>query len=66
MPIFQKSVARDRNLLLLRLLHFCNNDDPEPGNRLYTSDIVLEECKCSFLQSFTPFENLCIDESLIL
>lgn len=65
-PIFQKSMARDRYLLLLRLLHFCNNDDSKPGNRLYKLDMVLEEFKCSFHQSFTPFENLCIDESLIL
>lgn len=65
-PIFQKTMSRDRYLLLLRLLHFCNNDNPEPRNRLYKLDMVLEEFKRSFRGSFSPFENLCIDESLIL
>ncbi|KAK9700683.1 Transposase IS4 [Popillia japonica] len=65
-PIFQKVMSRDRYLLLLRLLHFCNNEEQKPGDRLFKLETVISSLKTTFRGSFMPFENLCIDESLLL
>lgn len=65
-PIFGKVMSRDRYLLLLRLLHFCNNEEQEQNNRLHKLEMIISELKQCFKNNFTPFENLCIDESLVL
>ncbi|XP_046142146.1 piggyBac transposable element-derived protein 4-like [Osmia bicornis bicornis] len=63
--IFRQIMARDRYMLLLQMLHFndnnITNDDPLTKIRP-----VVDKLKISFSQSFTPYENLCIDESLLL
>ncbi len=64
-PIFSQTMSRDRFLILLRLLHFCDNEQPEKKNRLYKIDMVIKEVKENFRQNFIPFENLCIDESMV-
>lgn len=64
--IFRKIMARDRYIImLLQTLHFKDNitttDDPLAKIRL-----VINKIKTSFSQSFIPYENLGIDESLLL
>ncbi|XP_033359529.1 piggyBac transposable element-derived protein 4-like [Bombus vosnesenskii] len=62
--IFRKIIARDRYMLLLQMLNFNDhnviNDDP-----IIKIRPVVDKLKKSFSQSFTPYENLCIDESLV-
>ena len=64
-PIFSNTMPRDRYLLLLRLLHFCDNMQQEEGNRLYKLDMVIHEFKECFRDNFIPFETLCIDETIV-
>ncbi|CAK9809115.1 PiggyBac transposable element-derived protein 4 [Anthophora quadrimaculata] len=63
--IFRKIMSRDRYMMLLQMLHFNDNstttDDPLAKIRP-----VINKIKTSFSQSFVPYENLCIDESLLL
>jgi hypothetical protein len=58
-------MSRDRYLLLLRLLHFSDNNNQPEGDRLYKIKPVIDHLKKQFSEVFTPFENLGIDESLI-
>lgn len=64
-PIFSNTMLRDRYLLLLRLLHFCDNTQQEEGDRLYKLDAILNDLKHCFRENFLPFQNLCIDESMV-
>lgn len=65
-PIFNKIMSRDRFLLLARMLHFCNNENQISGDRLFKLDVVLEEIRDYFKAGLVPFQNLVIDESLVL
>lgn len=51
--IFQKVMCRDRYLLLLRMLHFCNNDGQQPGDRLYKIENIMTPLKSIFQKSGT-------------
>lgn len=65
-PIFGKIMCRDRYLLILRMIHFCNNEIQVSGNRLFKLDMVLDEVRANFKAAMVPFQNLVIDESLVL
>jgi len=68
--IFGKSMARDRFMLLLRFLHFVNNDtiDPKDPNRDRLAKIrnVMNLLRRRFATVFAPGRDLCVDESLLL
>lgn len=63
--IFGKVMSRDRFILLLRTLHF---SDPctASNERLYKIRFVIDHLRQKFKFAFTPFKDLCIDESLML
>jgi len=65
-PIFGKIMSRDRYLLILKMIHFCNNENQVSGNRLFKLDMVLDEVKANFKAAMVPFQNLVIDKSLVL
>lgn len=65
-PAFGKYMARDRYLQILKNLHFANNEEADNNNRLHKVQYVLEEIKRRFKSQFYPFQNLVIDESMIL
>lgn len=65
-PQFSDLMSRDRYLLLLRLLHFCDNTNQPQGDKLYKLKPVIETLRSKFSEVFSPFKNLCIDESLML
>jgi len=48
------------------LLHFCNNENQEKGNHLFKLDVVLDEIRTNFKAGMVPFQNIVIDESLVL
>jgi hypothetical protein len=68
--IFSQVIPRDRFLLLLRFLHFANNDENNPDDperdRLHKirhfSNLIRERCKAVV----EPGQHICVDESLVL
>ncbi|XP_066965648.1 piggyBac transposable element-derived protein 4-like [Macrobrachium rosenbergii] len=64
--IFGKTMSRDRYLLLLRTLHFANNDSRDKDDKLSLIRPILSDLTRKFKLFFKPFRNLVIDESLIL
>lgn len=63
-PFFGSLFSQDRFLLLLRCLHFANNEtahnDPlKKIRRIFTALIS------SFRRTFVPYRDLCVDESLM-
>jgi hypothetical protein len=65
-PQFTDYMSRDRYLLLLRILHFDDNETQVPGQRLHKLQPILDHLRKTNSEVFTPFQNLCIDESLVL
>lgn len=65
-PIFGEKMSRDRYLAILRYLHFSNNAEGDPNDRMRKLGVVLNTIKSQFQSQFYPFENLVIDESMIL
>lgn len=67
-PYFNKVFKRDRFLCLLYNLHFINNED----ENLNQSDVlkklrpVFQNLQNKFTEGFYPFQDICIDESLVL
>lgn len=64
--IFSQLLSRHRYLLLLRLIHFCDNSQQVHGERLYKIQMVITDVKKNFKDALIPFSNLAIDESLLL
>ena len=68
--IFSKTMQRDRYLLLLRFLHFVDNDliDSKDPNRDRLAKIreVMNLLKIQCSAVFQPGRDLCVDESLLL
>ncbi|KAJ8887224.1 hypothetical protein PR048_013439 [Dryococelus australis] len=63
-PIFSEIMPWDRYILLLRLLHFSDNDQTAEGDKLKKKlDLILISC---FASNSVPFRNLCIDDSLMI
>lgn len=64
-PIFGNMFSQDRFLLLMRMLHFTNNQNQRRGDKLFKIDVVLHTLKKGFSDIFRPFQKLCIDESVV-
>ncbi|CAK9809208.1 PiggyBac transposable element-derived protein 4 [Anthophora quadrimaculata] len=64
--IFGEVMSRDRFLYLLKILHFNTNNVTADTDKLYKIREICDKLRQSFQQAFYPFENLCIDESLLL
>ena len=69
-PIFPKLMTRNRFFLLSRFLHFADNNalDPRDPNRdrLFKIREISEMFKRNWKMVYTPGQNLCVDESLVL
>ncbi|XP_063597902.1 piggyBac transposable element-derived protein 4-like [Penaeus indicus] len=64
-PIFGTIMSRDRFLLILRHLHFSDNQN-DANHRLSKIGRVMIDIRHKFSTKFKPFQDLCIDESLVL
>ncbi|CAH2008632.1 unnamed protein product [Acanthoscelides obtectus] len=64
--IFRQKMSRDRYFQIRRYLHFCNNEEVPLNDRLYKIDQVMQKLRRNFQNNFYPFENLVIDESMVL
>lgn len=66
-PIFKQIMSRDRYLLLLRMLHFAdNNTEPDPEDKIWKIRKIVNHLQTKFSDNFYPYQNICIDESLLL
>ncbi|CAG5056959.1 unnamed protein product [Parnassius apollo] len=69
-PMFRQDFAknamtRNRFEILLRMLHFSNNEETEKSDRLHKIDKLVKTLNMNFQAHFIPNESLCVDESLI-
>lgn len=60
-----KFMSRNRFELLLSFIHFANNEEAPPGNRLHKIDNLLLLLNQKFSEMYEPGENITIDESMI-
>lgn len=58
-------MSRDRYFEIQRYLHFCDNENSLP-NKLFKIETILNKLKENFQNQVYPFENLVIDESMVL
>uniref|UniRef100_A0A8C5WCR5 PiggyBac transposable element-derived protein 4 n=1 Tax=Leptobrachium leishanense TaxID=445787 RepID=A0A8C5WCR5_9ANUR len=70
-PIFPATMKRDRYQLLIKFLHFNNNEfalprDHKEYDRLFKLRPILDHLLERFQEYYTPGQNLSIDESLLL
>lgn len=63
--VFRRTMARDRYMMLLQMLHF-NDNNVQSDDPLIKIRPIIDILKNSFSQSFYPYKDLCIDESLML
>ena len=66
-PIFNESFSRHRYFAILRNLHFNDNNSTEQSedSRLQKVNPVLCNLQEKFSDSFYPYQNICVDESMI-
>lgn len=65
-PVFSQVMARDRYLEILRYLHFAENTNVNKNNSSFKIRCIVDHFKSVFKSSLYPFQNLVIDESLML
>lgn len=65
-PIFGQVMPRDRYSFLLRFLHFADNSNVDREDKLFKIRCIVDHCRTTFKKSLYPFQNLVIDESLLL
>lgn len=58
-------IPRNRFELLLRFIHFSNNEQNDPSNRLSKIIHIIDILNKSFKEYYNPNEILCVDESLV-
>jgi hypothetical protein len=63
--MFGKVISLDGFSLILRLLHFADNNRQPPGDRLYRTRPVINYFKSKYQSILYPSQNICIDETLV-
>ena len=71
MPTFQAIMDRNRYEMIMKFFHFSNNENEPPRDgpnrdRLYKIRPLVQHFSAVFSQAFTPLQDICIDESLLL
>lgn len=64
--IFNKHMSQGRYTVLLKMLYFSNKKSERSEDRLAKIRGLFDKLREIFQKSFSPFRNLCIDESLLL
>lgn len=60
-PVFKKLMSQDRFIMLLQLLHFCDNGQHQVSDRLRKIQPILDLLRKKFRTKFKPFQDLCIE-----
>ncbi|XP_017796976.1 PREDICTED: piggyBac transposable element-derived protein 4-like [Habropoda laboriosa] len=58
-------LSRNRFELLLRMLHFCDNENEDQNDRLYKIRAIIDMLNENFQKYYNPGELVCVDESFI-
>ncbi|XP_050465080.1 piggyBac transposable element-derived protein 4-like, partial [Cataglyphis hispanica] len=58
-------MSRNRFELLLRFVHFSNNEENDPNNRLSKVAHIIDHLNSNFKKYYNPDEVVCVDESLV-
>ena len=61
----RNNISRDRFFLLMRMLHFNDNDTFEQNRRIYKIEPILEMLRNNFKSVYSPGKKLVVDESLV-
>ena len=64
-PFYSEALPRDRFLQILSNMHFANNADDDGNDRLFKIRHVVETIISNFRETFTPYQNIATDESLL-
>ena len=64
-PFYSEVMLRDRFLQILSNMHFANNADDDGSDRLFKIRQVEEAIISNFRKTFTPYQNIATDESLL-
>nr|CAH7752477.1 unnamed protein product [Callosobruchus chinensis] len=64
-PFFSKVMTERRFALLCKFLHFSNNNENAPQDKLFKVRPVLDHLKKKFMEVYVPEQNISIDESLL-
>ena len=62
----EQTITRYRYLDILRFLHFSNNKNTAPDDRLRKIRSVVDDLREKFKSTINPNKELCIDKSLVL
>ncbi|CAF3360073.1 unnamed protein product [Rotaria sp. Silwood2] len=65
-PMFADIMSRDRFHLLLRFLHFNDNEYQPSDDKLHKIKPIIIHLRERFRKILVPYQDLCIDESLML
>ncbi|XP_035214639.1 piggyBac transposable element-derived protein 4-like [Stegodyphus dumicola] len=64
--VFGEVMAKDRYLLLLRMLHFCDNSQPRSEDRFFKIRYIVQRLQEDFRSAFHPFQKFyCEGNTLI-
>lgn len=58
-------MSRNRFELLLQYLHFSNNENVDPNDRIGKIRELVDDLNNNFKKYYTPHEYLCVDESMV-
>ena len=61
----RNNISKDRFFLLIRMLHFNDNDTFEQNRRIHKIEPILEMLRNNFKSVYSPGEKLVVDESLV-
>jgi hypothetical protein len=64
-PIFNELFSRHQYATILTYLHSSDNTKQTEDDLLYKIDSILCDIKRKFSNSFYPYQNLCVDESVV-
>lgn len=64
-PFAKTIMSRNRFEIMLRMLHFSEDDEKNKSDRLHRVRKLMNDLNESFRKHFTANENICIDESMV-
>lgn len=65
---FRNYMSRNRYMIIMRALHFCNNSETNSGNRsrIYKVEEILNYFNNRMNEIYEPTKNMSLDESMVL
>lgn len=64
-PFAKSIISRNRLKVLLRMLHFIDNEETSKNDRFNKIRELVDTLNDNFTHFYTPNENICVDESMV-